>query len=410
MTTAAPSSPKSANTTGAPPPPGRVGPVLWTLLAAALLGGGAWWLVYIRKAAAAAMVGRMGMMPAAPVVIAPVTQGDFPVYLEGIGTVQAFNTVTVRSRVDGQLVKVGFIEGQDVKAGDLLAQIDPEPFRIAVEQAEARKAQDQAQLDNALVELKRDTDLLGQKVVAQSVFDAQQALVNQYKAAVLSDQATVDNARLQLGWTSITSPIDGRTGVRLVDQGNNVHATDANGIVVITQVRPISVMFTIPEQNLGAIQRELAKGTLEVTALDRDNQTTIAKGLLTVIDNQIDTTIGSLKLKAKFANDDLRLWPGQFVNVRLRLSTERNALVTPANVIQRGPEGAFVYVVQQGEGTNLVAKVRKVMVGGVRDGTAWITNGVGNGERVVVDGQYRLQDGSKVRPARSAGAAAAAEN
>ncbi|NDF01409.1 MAG: efflux RND transporter periplasmic adaptor subunit, partial [Verrucomicrobia bacterium] len=251
--------------------------------------------------------------PPVPVVTTKVLQKDVPIYLDGLGTVMAYNSVTVRVRVDGQLQKVAFTEGQDVKAGDLLAQIDPDPFLTQVAQAEARKTQDEAQLTNARIQLKRNADLLALKIVSQQDYDTQKALVDQFEATVKADQAAIDSAKVQLNYTKILAPISGRTGLRQVDQGNIVRANDANGLVVIAQLRPISVSFTLPEQTLNDIQQQMARGELPVLAVARDDTSVLDEGKLAVIDNQIDTTTGTIRLKATFPNADLRLWPGQFV-------------------------------------------------------------------------------------------------
>ena len=340
------------------------------------------------------------------VVIGTVAQKDIPIYFDGLGTVQAFNTVTIRSRVDGQLQKLAFIEGQDVRAGELLAQIDPDPFRTQVEQAEAKKAQDAAQLANAQVELKRDADLLVSKIVSQEVYDTQKAQTLQFEAAVKADQAAIDSARVQLNYTTIAAPIDGRTGIRFVDAGNIVRASDTNGIVVVTQLKPISVIFTLPEQNLGEIQQQFSAGEMKVLAVDRDSNTILDEGKLSVIDNQIDTTTGTIRLKGTFPNPNLRLWPGQFVNTRLLLKVRTNAIVVPASVVQRGPEGAYAFVVSE----DMTAKMQPVKVGLVEQEQAVIDSGLQPGERVVVDGQYKLQPGAKVVPAKSQGATNANTN
>ena len=348
-----------------------------------------------------------GDMGPIPVVIGPVGQKDVPVYLDGLGNVQAFNTVTVRARVDGQVIKVVFTEGQDVKAGDLLAQIDPAPYQTQLDQNIAKKAQDEAQLENAQIDLKRDVPLLADNIISQQVYDTAKALVDQYMATVKADQAAIDNAQVQLDYTKITSPIDGRTGIRLIDAGNIVHASDSNGLVVITQLKPISVVFTLPEQTLGEIHKQMSSGEdLKVRAVDRDNSTALDEGKLVVIDNQIDVTTATIKLKATFPNENLSLWPGQFVNVRLLLTT-RNGPVVPSSVIQLGPDGSYAFVVNGGR-SNLTAQVRAVKVARTADGKdlieagqALIETGLKPGERVVVDGQYRLQDGSKIRPSQS---------
>lgn len=337
--------------------------------------------------------GQMTNMPV-PVVPGTVQRQDVPIYLDGLGTVQAFNTVTVRSRVDGQVVKIAFDEGQEVHEGDLLAQIDPAPFQAIVDQNVAKKAADEAQLSVAQVNLKRDADLLKSKILSQQDYDVQKALVDQLQAAVNADQAAIDNARVQLAYTAIKSPLDGRTGIRQVDQGNIVHANDSNGIVVITQLRPISVVFTLPEQNLGPIQQHIREGgQLSVVALERDNRTRLDEGKLAVVDNQIDTTTGTIRLKGTFPNPEFRLWPGQFVNVRLLLEMRKAAPVVPASVVQRGPDGTFAFVIDD----NLSAQVRPIKVAQIEQGQALIEQGLTPGERVVVDGQYKLQAGSKVK-------------
>lgn len=334
-------------------------------------------------------------------IIGTVMQKDVPIYLDGLGTVQAFNTVTVRSRVDGQLKKLSFREGQDVKAGELLAQIDPDPFKTQVEQFEAKKAQDEAQLGFARVELNRDADLLAQKIVSQEVYDTQKAQVDQLAALVKSDQAAIDNARVQLNYTTIEAPISGRTGIRFVDEGNIIHAADSNGIVVLTQLKPISVIFTLPEQSLTEIQVQQARGQMTVIALDRDNSTQLDEGQLAVFDNQIDTTTGTIRLKATFPNPNLKLWPGQFVNARLLLAVRTNGIVVPASVVQRGPEGAYAFVVNK----DMSVAMAPVKVAQIDQGQALIDSGLAPGDRVVVDGQYKLQPGFKVRPADAPGSA-----
>jgi membrane fusion protein, multidrug efflux system len=367
-----------------------------------LILAGVIWSVRSHQRASAgklAGAGRPGPGPV-PVVAGVVVRKDVPVYLDGLGTVQAFNTVTVRVRVDGQLQNVAFIEGKDVRAGDLLARIDPEPFRAQVEQNEARKREDEAQLANARVQLRRDTELLAQKILAQQDYDAQKALVDQLDATVKADQAAIDSARIQLGYTTILSPIDGRTGMRLVDVGNVVHANDTNGLVVLTQLRPISVVFTLPEQTLAEIHQQMASGELTVLAVDRDNRTVLGEGKLAVIDNQIDTSTGTIKLKATFPNDDLRLWPGQFVNTRLLLTIRKGGAVVPASVVQRGPAGPYAFVIKDDQ----TVQIRPVEVDQIESGEALIHGGLQPGERVVVDGQYKLQPGSRVKASQSANA------
>jgi multidrug efflux system membrane fusion protein len=370
------------------------------LAVVALLG----WTWSRRKStgAGAGGPGGRGGMAGLPVPIVPgvVAVQDVPIYLDGLGTVQAFNTVTVRSRVDGQVVRIGFTEGQDVKSGDLLAQIDPAPFQAQLDQNVARKAQDEAQLAIARLTLTRDGELLSGKILSQQDYDSAKALVDQLEATVNGDQAAIDNARVQLSYASIVSPLEGRTGIRQVDQGNIVHANDANGIVVITQLHPISVVFTLPEQNLSRIQEHLSGSEpLTALALDRDNHTTLGEGKLAVIDNQIDTTTGTIRLKATFPNEDSKLWPGQFVNVRLRLEIRKGCAVVPASVVQRGPNGTFAFVISNG-----IAVVRPIKVAPqTEQGLALINEGLQPGDQVVVDGQYKVQAGAKVKMQDTAG-------
>ncbi len=372
-----------------------------------LIASGTVWAIWKRPGAARGEQGSASARsgpPPVPVLAGTVARKDVPIYLDGLGTVQAFNTVTVRARVDGQLKKIAFVEGQEVHAGDLLAQIDPDPFRTQVEQAEAKQGQDEAQLANARLQLSRDQALLAQKIIAQQDYDTQKALVDQLQASVRADQAAIESARVQLEYTTVVSPIDGRTGLRLIDQGNIVHANDANGLVVIAQLHPIAVLFTLPEQMLARIHQEMASGDLPVLAVDRDNRTVLGEGKLTVFDNQIDPSTGTIKLKATFPNADLRLWPGQFVNARLRLSVRHGGSVVPASVIQRGPEGAYVFVIKE----DSTVQIRPVKVAQVEAGEALLEEeegsgrGVQPGERVVVEGQYKLQPGSRVKLRQSA--------
>ncbi len=329
-----------------------------------------------------------------PVIAGAVMQKDVPIFLDGLGTVQALNTVTVHPRVDGELKKVGFEEGQDVKAGDVIAQIDDAPFRAQVQQAEAKKGQDDALLANARLDLERNADLMEKKVIAPQQYETQKALVAQLEAAVKADDAAVQNVRVQLDYTTVLAPIAGRTGIRLVDQGNVVHAADQRGLVVITQLQPISLSFTLPAQHLGEIQKQKSRGgQLEVLAVDRDNRTVIDTGKLTVIDNQIDPTTGTILLKATFPNRELQLWPGQFINARLLLTVRKQGLVVPASVVQRGPNGTYAFVIRE----DLSTEMRPVTVARIEQGEALIDDGLRAGERVVVDGQYKLQPGSKVK-------------
>jgi multidrug efflux system membrane fusion protein len=358
-----------------------------------------WWSFHPRASPADSSAprtsGRRGAGPGGPVpvVAGKVEQKDIPIYLDGLGTVQAFNTVTVHTRVDGQLQQVLFSEGQDVKTGDLLAIVDPRPFQAALDQAIAKKSQDEAQLANANVVLARNTDLLKKKVIAQQDFDASKYSADSLKAGVQADQAAIENARTQLDYTQIKSPIDGRTGVRLVDVGNIVHASDQTGMVVITQMHPISVVFTLPEQNLSQILNEGgANGGLKVLALDRGNTNTLDEGTLAVVDNEIDPTTGTVKLKATFPNDDLKLWPGKFVNARLILTTRKDATVIPSSVVQRGPQGTYAYLIKPDK----TVEMRPIKVAQTEGNLALVDDGLNPGEQVVVDGQYKLQPGAHV--------------
>ncbi len=348
-------------------------------------------------------------LPPVPVVAGTVVQKDVPIYLNGIGTVQAFNTVTVRARVDGQVTKIAFTEGQDVRAGDLLAQIDPDPFNAALQQAIAKKAQDEAQLANARIDLNRYSEMVTNEAVTPQQYDTQKALVNTLVATVNADQAAIDSAKVLLAYTTIVSPIDGRTGIRLIDQGNIVHAADLNGIVVITQLKPISVVFILPEQTLGPIQDQCqgADPDLPVVAVSQNNTNVLGEGKLAVIDNQIDRTSAQITLKATFPNTDLRLWPGQFVYARLLLTVRKGCVVVPDSVVQRGPEGAFAFVIKNDQTVEIrPIKVAAQLTAQVKQGEDIIENGLQAGERVVVEGQYKLQQGSRVKLADASGGSA----
>lgn len=347
--------------------------------------------------------GGMGSNVPVTAVLGNVHTTNVPIFLDGIGTVQAFNTVTVRSRVDGNVVKINFEEGQDVHAGDVLAQIDPDPFKTQVAQAEGKKAQDEAQAENAKIELKRNDALLKSKIVSQEVYDAAEAQVRQLEAAVKADQAAIDSAKVQLAYTTITAPIDGRTGLRTVDAGNVIRAADSNGVVVLTQLRPISVVFTLPEQALKQIQAHQSQAQMLVLAVDRDNRTILDEGKLAVFDNQIDPSTATIRLKATFPNSRLSLWPGQFVNARLLLEVRTNGIVVPSSVVQRGPNGPYAFIV----GDDMKARMQPIQVSQIENGQALIDRGLEAGQQVVVDGQYKLQPGSTVRPAQPEGASTA---
>ncbi|MBA4286969.1 MAG: hypothetical protein C0434_15715 [Xanthomonadaceae bacterium] len=334
-----------------------------------------------------------------PVAIAAVSRRDVPIYLDGLGTVQAFNTVTVRPQVSGQLVSVAFQEGQEVNEGDLLAQIDPRSFDAQLQQALAQKGQSEAQLNTARRDLQRFRELVGDGYVSKQQLDTQAQTVAQLEASVKASEAAVQNARISQGFARVTAPISGITGLRLVDVGNLVDAGTTGGLVVVTQIRPISVVFTLPEQSLGDIRAAGGQG-LQVLAFDRDNAKRLARGELTVIDNQIDQTTGTIRLKATFANDDKALWPGQFVNMRLLVRTEANGLVIPANAVQRGPDGDFVYLAGVDDKGEAIAEKRDIKVAHSEGGMALIASGLNDGDRIVTDGQYRLQPGSKIREAK----------
>lgn len=327
-----------------------------------------------------------------PVVAAAAKLSDVPVYLDGVGTTKALNTVTVRPQVDGKLISVQYREGMEVKRGDVLARIDPVTYQAQYDQAVAKKAQDEATLANARIDLERYTNLAATNSIARQQLDTQKAMVAQLEAVVKVDQAIIDNAKAFLDYTTITAPIDGRTGIRQVDEGNIVHASDATGIVVITQVRPLSIFFTLPQQQLVQLNRAFAKGPLTVDAFGVDNKTVIDRGTLLVVDNQVDQTTGTVRLKAEFPNSETQLWPGQFVNVRLLIDTQRQVVVVPTAAVQRGPIGTFVYVVQQ---DNTVV-VRPVTVTQQDETQTVIGRGLEAGERVVTTGFARLSVGTKV--------------
>ncbi|MET0599972.1 MAG: efflux RND transporter periplasmic adaptor subunit [Mesorhizobium sp.] len=332
--------------------------------------------------------------PPIPVQVATARKEDVPVYLSGLGTVQAFNTVTIRARVDGELQQVLFAEGQTVKKGDLLAVIDPRPFQAALDQATAKIAQDQASLKDAQLILSRDTELTAKQFTTVQATDTQRAAVEQLQAQLAADQAAQRDAATQLSYTQLTSPLDGRTGIRLVDQGNIVHATDTTGIVVITQIEPISTISTLSEDNLPAVIEALKSGPVQVTAFTSDGTVDLGQGTLSLIDNEIDQSTGSIRLKSTFPNKAQKLWPGQFVQVRLLQDVERNATTVPSTALQRGADGFFVYVV----GTNDTVEARAIKPGQVASGLAIIERGLAPGERVVTAGQYRLSDGVKIVP------------
>jgi multidrug efflux system membrane fusion protein len=339
-------------------------------------------------------MGKNGAGAPVPVSVAPVLRQDVPIMLTGLGTVQAYNTVTLKTRVDGQIMSVNFHEGQDVRKGQLLAVIDPRPYEVALETAKANLARDLAQLNTAKANLARSKALLAAGVVAQQDYDTQEASAGQFAGTVEADKAAIDNAKLNLVYTRITSPLDGRIGLRLIDLGNMVHATDTNGLLVVTQLRPISVVFTLPEDQLPSVLAASRKGTLKVDVYSRDDQTVLATGKLETVDNQIDVTTGTAKLKAVFENSDGALWPNQFVNIHMQLSTAKNQLVIPMAAIQRGPDGSLAYVV----GGDKKITIQPVTIAMTQGNLALISNGLQEGQQIVTEGQDKLQAGSTVAP------------
>jgi multidrug efflux system membrane fusion protein len=329
------------------------------------------------------------------VEMATVERADVPVYLEGLGTVQAFYTVTVTARVDGQVQKIGFTEGQDVKRGALLAQIDPRPYQAALGIALATRDKDAAQLVNARRDMERYQLLAPEELASKQTLDTQQALITQLSAQLKGDEAAIDNARTQLDYTTIRSPIDGRTGIRQVDPGNNVHASDTTGIVVVTQLEPISVIFTLPEEAFGQLSTALQRGAVTATALSHDGQQQLDNGTVALIDNQIDQNTGTIRIKATLPNKQRRLWPGQFVSMRVLTQMRHAVLTIPASALQRGPDGLFTYVVRP----DSTVAVAQLSAGEASDGIVVVEKGLTAGDRVVTSNQYRLQPGAHVRAA-----------
>lgn len=336
----------------------------------------------------------VGPPPAVPVGVAPVKQEDFNVYLTGLGSVQAFNTVSLKTRIDGQIMQVNFQEGQEVRTGDLLIVIDPRPYQVALQQAQAQLAKDEAQLKNAQAQYERNRTLYEQGVIARQDLDTLQASFGTYQATIDADKAAIESAKLNLTYCRITSPINGRVGLRQVDPGNYVTASSSTPMLVITQLHPISLVFTLPEDQLQAVASHMRKGTLEVDAYSRDDQTKLATGKLLTIDNEIDPTTGTAKLKAVFDNPENTLWPNQFVNAHLLLATLKSALTMPAAAVQRGPNGPFVYIVDP----NNTAQMKLVQIALTQGNTVVIAGGLQPGDRVVTDGQEKLQAGSRVAP------------
>jgi multidrug efflux system membrane fusion protein len=381
----------------------------WALIVIAIVLAGviAWRLVSQRTAATRAGGGASDAP--VPVTVVAVEQKDVPIYLSALGTVQALNTVTITAQVSGQLKTINFKEGQEMKTGDLIAEIDPRTFQAALDQALAKKKQDEAQLSASRSTLARFEELIKQHFVAAQDLENQRQLVRQQEALVVADEAAASSARTQLGYTRITAPIDGIAGIRQVDVGNLVTANSGTGLVVLTQVHPLNVMFSLPEQNLDLVRTTEASTPLPVTALDRTDSQPIAEGVLKVIDNQIDTTTGTFKLKSEFPNTENALWPGQFVNVNVKVKTVTGGLVVPATAVQRGPDGSYAYVVKA---DNTVAMTPLQLGNEAGDNTILVTSGLKAGDKVVTEGQFRLKPGSKVQalaPGEAAPATSTAE-
>jgi multidrug efflux system membrane fusion protein len=366
-------------------------PLLLGVAIVAIAGLG--WLWHSNRAGEAAAAKAPAAAPATAVDVAKVTPTDVPVSVEGLGTVQAFYTVTVTARVDGQLDKVAFTEGQEVRKGDLLAQIDPRPYQAALDQATAAAAKDAAQLTNAKLDLKRYELLAPEQLASKQTVDTQRALVAQLEAQLQADQASIESARTQLDYTTITSPINGRTGVRLVDPGNNVRAADTAGIVVLTQLQPISVILALPEESLGDVNAALARGPVGAVAVSRDRRDELDRGTVALVDNLIDQTTGTVKVKATFPNAHRKLWPGQFVNVRVQTKLRKQALTIPFSAVQRGPDGTFVYVVQK----DMTVEVVPLTLGEQWGDLVIVEHGLEAGQSVVASNQYRLQPKSAIR-------------
>ena len=366
----------------------------WVILLCLIAGGAfiVWKKQQTPGTSSPARSGSQAVSLPTPVFVTSVRKGDMNLYLTGLGSVTSLNTVTVRSRVDGQLMEVHFQEGQDVTKGNLLAVIDPRPFQVLLTQAEGQMARDQQQLNNARLDLQRYQTLWKQDSLPKQQLDTQEALVRQYEGAVKVDQGQIDSARLQLVYSRITAPFSGRAGLRLVDPGNMVHAADSGGVLTITQMQPIAVVFPIPEDSLPQVLRKMKDGRLSVEAFDREMKQKLATGELTTMDNQIDPNTGTVKLKAAFANQAGELFPNQFVNARLLLDVKKDALIVPSAAIQKNPQGAFVFVLN----ADKTVTMRQVKPGITQEGETSVLEGLEVGEQVVVDGAERLRDGNKV--------------
>jgi len=362
----------------------------WLVVLVAVAGGGYW--AYLHFSSNATTAKAQVKAAPIPVTTAVVRKADFPVYLTGLGTVEPYNTVTVSSRVDGEITKVFFRQGQMVKEGETLATIDPRPYQAALEQAQAKKAADEANLKNATLNLARYKTLGEKEFASQQQVDTQQASVDQLQAEIMGDQAAIDNAQTQVSYTTIKSPLTGRTGFRLVDPGNIVHASGTAGIVTIVKLQPISVVFTAPEEDVPRINDAVAAGPAPIEALSSDGKTLLSKGRLSIVNNEVDPASGDIRMKARFDNEDNRLWPGLSVSTRLLVQTLKDSIVVPVDAVQRGPDGLFVYVVDGDK-----AKITKVKVDQEGDGLSRIESGLTEGQTVIVAGQSRLADGSTIQ-------------
>jgi len=373
----------------------------WRILLFALIAtgaGGVWVGIKRDHSGPTASAAPPAAAPAVPITEGRAETRDVPIWLSGIGSVQPLNAVTVKVRVDGQLDRVTFTEGQDVHKGDVLAQIDSRSFRAQLKQAQANKAKDEAQLANARLDLERSTRLEARGVASKQTLDTQRAQVTALEAAVEADQAAIDMAQLQLEFSTVTAPLDGRAGLRLVDPGTVVHASDANGLVTITQMQPIAVLLTVSQDELPEVLAAMVRGDPAVVAYTRGGERPLATGKLVFVDSQVDQATGHIKLKALFDNSDRALWPGEFVDARVQVATLMNATVVPAKAIERGQNGTYVFRIKPDD----TAEVCPVTVSHVSEGTAIIADGLAPGDRIVVDGQYRLQPGARIEPRKAA--------
>ena len=364
------------------------------LAAGVVLVGGAAAIAAWRhaKTQAAAQAAQQTAQTAVPVTIVAAATRDVPIYYGALGTVQALNTISIRAQVNGQIISVDFRQGQEVRKGDVLARIDPAPFKATLDQAVAKKSEDEAQLVDAEKDLARFTTLAKRDFETQQNVDLQQAKVDQFKATIDADQAAIEAAQTQLGFATITAPIDGVVGFRQVDVGNIIHTNDPNPLTVLTQIKPCNVIFTLPQDDLEPVREAMLRGDVPVLAFDQNDKNQLAEGRLLLIDNQIDQTTSTIRLKAEFPNQDRRLWPGEFVHTRILITTRKDAVTVPPVAVQRGPDGLYVWVINSDNN----AEQRPIESQTVNDTTALVTTGLAAGERVVVNGQSRLDAGTHV--------------